>query len=672
LKNTPLIIGVSLLFWGWQTGYLALAIFLALVVEISRWVPFRWDLSPKDFYRLSDISALLLMGMVAFRFIAGTESMARWLPIGLFPLLCGQYYSNAGGVDLGALLYVARKKEKARGFSDRQTVDVSSVYFACVIIATSAANHRTPMFYIGMSTLVGWALWQWRGRTRQWLFLLLFLSAAAMGFGASIGLNKLQIWLETDVIDWVTQQRQADRNPSRSMTAIGEIGKLKQDSAILFRVTPRGSFRANQLLHDASFNRYNNGLWVAGHTDFTTVPQPASEPAGTWNLSPPPPGKGFLSEITLKFSGEYGVLSLPLGCYQIQQLHTDKLERNQYGAFRIHTAPQYLTYRVLYNQTSRLQEGPSKNDLDIPLAEQPVIEAIVQSMDLKGRPPGQIVDRIRDFFQSRFSYSLEQGTPAKGSTPVSHFLQVSRSGHCEFYATATVLLLREAGIPARYATGYSVSEYSRLEKCFIVRSRHAHAWALAYVDDAWVSVDTTPASWVETEQEQSSMLTPAVDLFRWAGFHFSLWRRSSSSGGKYRWLAMILIPMLGLGVIRWVRKRKRSKPKESRERERVQASKQRINSPFPSLQDHLITSGYFKNRWETPGEWIDRLSETDLDPTVLSELKEIVRDHYRLRFHSKGLTNDEWHQMASRCQSVKKRFSASVQARQTPPVSSDG
>ncbi|MBT8330725.1 MAG: transglutaminase-like domain-containing protein, partial [Deltaproteobacteria bacterium] len=39
---------------------------------------------------------------------------------------------------------------------------------------------------------------------------------------------------------------------------------------------------------------------------------------------------------------------------------------------------------------------------------------------------------------------------------IENFLTRSRSGHCEYFATATVLLLRQAGIPARYARGYSV------------------------------------------------------------------------------------------------------------------------------------------------------------------------------------------------------------------------
>ena len=52
---------------------------------------------------------------------------------------------------------------------------------------------------------------------------------------------------------------------------------------------------------------------------------------------------------------------------------------------------------------------------------------------------------LRGFFRDRFSYSLWQGAPAITSTnetPLNRFLLQTRSGHCEYFATAAVLLLR--------------------------------------------------------------------------------------------------------------------------------------------------------------------------------------------------------------------------------------
>jgi hypothetical protein len=88
---------------------------------------------------------------------------------------------------------------------------------------------------------------------------------------------------------------------------------------------------------------------------------------------------------------------------------------------------------------------------------------------------------VQNFFSGKFTYSLWQG-PDKlattNETSLTRFLLHSRSGHCEYFATATVLLLRELGIPARYAVGYAVHESSH--HGYVVRERDAHAWCLVW------------------------------------------------------------------------------------------------------------------------------------------------------------------------------------------------
>lgn len=53
-------------------------------------------------------------------------------------------------------------------------------------------------------------------------------------------------------------------------------------------------------------------------------------------------------------------------------------------------------------------------------------------------------------------------------------------------------MLRSAGIPTRYVVGYLVNEYSPTEHQYVVRTRDAHAWVMAYVNHSWIKVDTTP------------------------------------------------------------------------------------------------------------------------------------------------------------------------------------
>lgn len=71
------------------------------------------------------------------------------------------------------------------------------------------------------------------------------------------------------------------------------------------------------------------------------------------------------------------------------------------------------------------------------------------------------------------------------------FLEDSDTGYCVHFATAATVLLRAAGIPARYVEGYTVS--TQAGQATVVREKSAHAWVEYYLDYVgWVILDPTP------------------------------------------------------------------------------------------------------------------------------------------------------------------------------------
>jgi transglutaminase-like putative cysteine protease len=113
---------------------------------------------------------------------------------------------------------------------------------------------------------------------------------------------------------------------------------------------------------------------------------------------------------------------------------------------------------------------------------------------LRERHPG---DRdyalaVLSWFRSEpFVYTL--APPPYEREPVDEFLFGERLGFCEHYASAFVVLLRNAGIPARVVTGYQGGEVNRSGGYMIVRQSDAHAWAEAYIDGQWRRFDPTAA-----------------------------------------------------------------------------------------------------------------------------------------------------------------------------------
>ncbi len=89
-----------------------------------------------------------------------------------------------------------------------------------------------------------------------------------------------------------------------------------------------------------------------------------------------------------------------------------------------------------------------------------------------------------------YTRTLEGG---KGDFPLEEFLFDVKEGHCEYFSTAMVVLLREAGIPARVVNGFIGGEWNEHGQFFLVRESDAHSWAEAYFPEyGWVTFDATP------------------------------------------------------------------------------------------------------------------------------------------------------------------------------------
>jgi hypothetical protein len=95
------------------------------------------------------------------------------------------------------------------------------------------------------------------------------------------------------------------------------------------------------------------------------------------------------------------------------------------------------------------------------------------------------------FTAEPFVYTLSP--PVLDNDPVDGFLFGERRGFCEHYASAFVVLLRAAGIPARVVTGYQGGAMNPNGNYMIVRQSDAHAWAEALIDGQWRRFDPTAA-----------------------------------------------------------------------------------------------------------------------------------------------------------------------------------
>lgn len=106
---------------------------------------------------------------------------------------------------------------------------------------------------------------------------------------------------------------------------------------------------------------------------------------------------------------------------------------------------------------------------------------------------------LEEYFDAHYQYHLGLEVP-HGQRPLTYFLREKPAAHCEYFASASTLLLRMAGVPSRYVIGYVPGEYNSLGGYWIARQEHAHAWAEAYVEGVgWQVVETTPSAGIPRE-----------------------------------------------------------------------------------------------------------------------------------------------------------------------------
>ena len=121
-------------------------------------------------------------------------------------------------------------------------------------------------------------------------------------------------------------------------------------------------------------------------------------------------------------------------------------------------------------------------------------EIIQLANDVVGDAPSSSkkAERILKRLRNNYGYSLDLVNET-GQTGLYEFLFRRREGHCEYFATAMVVLLRVNGIPSRMVNGFAGGEWNDLGNYLIVRQKHAHSWVEAYLPgQGWMVFDPTP------------------------------------------------------------------------------------------------------------------------------------------------------------------------------------
>jgi len=160
--------------------------------------------------------------------------------------------------------------------------------------------------------------------------------------------------------------------------------------------------------------------------------------------------------------------------------------------YRAHSIPNHMVEEERLATSFNYPDSVRKHFLQLPTMSTRVTE-LTRQIIRQAKTPHQIAVAIKQHLRTNYRYSLDVGTSVPVS-PVEDFLFSRKTGYCEHYATAMVMMLRTVGIPARLVTGFLAGEWNDFGNYYTVRQRDAHAWVEVYFPrSGWITFDPTPS-----------------------------------------------------------------------------------------------------------------------------------------------------------------------------------
>ena len=678
MKTPPLLLGSALVFWGWQTGFFIPGVIMGLVLEGARLVETRWDFSDEDFTRIWTFCFLLLLAASVYSFTANEGptdfrgllhnpgllgqrnagfatartalSLVRWLPMIFFLFAVAQAYSSRETIPLHVTSLILRyRKRIARKpglfTAANRAFNVSYPFFALCLFSTCFHSAEGTTFFWGFCALTAWALWPQRSpRFGLALWIAALVLVTGLSYFGQRGIGQLQNYLGNLNPQWLTSFIRRRFDPIQSQTEIGQLGRIKTSPKIVIRLEAKNGVPPRRL-RETTYRSFKGRIWYADLTenDFSRVTETNET---TFTLLDKPTSE--VVNIACYLPGGKALLPLPESTARLEHLLAYNVWRSPLGGV-LEEGPGLVVFDALYGGTSAtIDEPASAEDLSLPSRETNTLEQVVSELHLRGQNVGQAMQTLARFFSTQFTYTTWQDQPKfprKNDTPLTRFLLHTRSGHCEYFATAGVLLLRSVGIEARYAVGYAVHEGSGQN--YIVRQRDAHAWCLVWDERhrAWRDFDPTPPIWVSADPLDVSLTQKLSDFWARVAFEISKFRWGQSHLRQYVLLA--LIPVLALLLYQiifrkrhrlWGRKGGNSDPG---------ASWPGIDSEFYELEEKLAKRGLERRSSEPLSFWLRRVSDDETVAHLQMPLRELLELHYRYRFDPRGLSSNERQKLRS-------------------------
>ncbi|MFQ5481714.1 MAG: DUF3488 and DUF4129 domain-containing transglutaminase family protein [Nitrospinaceae bacterium] len=305
---------------------------------------------------------------------------------------------------------------------------------------------------------------------------------------------------------------------------LGEVGAIKLNQQMVMRVQftrngkpyrPKGPI----LWRGVALDHYDGQVWKTTLPQSWTARHRPGRPLSLFQVTPP--GNPVLQEVYMEAidTPVFFTWGLPIqvdGTFRglaMDHSYTLKTTDLPMGPRRFEILADVEVSGAAYEwPVPYMTKGLRRRFLQLP----PVsarMRQLAHDLTAPYKTPEQKAAAILNHFRKNFGYSLDMKRET-GLSALDEFLFVRRTGHCEYFASAMVMLLRLARVPARIVNGFMGVEWNDMGNYMMVRQAHAHSWVEAFTrGKGWKVFDPTPAA-PPGEMPTQSRLFLTMDMMR--------------------------------------------------------------------------------------------------------------------------------------------------------------
>lgn len=344
-------------------------------------------------------------------------------------------------------------------------------------------------------------------------------------------------------------------------------------------------------------------------------------------MKAPPVGSFVTTDFVDRWSGEVALKPVRLA------------PNGQYVPLHDFSGGQYIAYSKIGSASpgggkpiGQLSPEQMKPYLEVPASLSPRVRELAIKITEGRALPLAKVTAVTEWLRSTHQYTTALKRNTQVVDPLEDFLFHQKDGHCEYFASATAILLRVAGIPTRYVNGFLGGEWNDYGKYIAVRDNRAHSWTEAYLGPlGWVRVDSTPVASRVTRMGRLRQLFDSIELFwsRWiiqydASRQIDLAKRLGRQLGidrtrgrqtpswKPNYKVVLVVALAGAAFYVGWRLRGRWKLPGEAPAKRAARGGPPVFRLYHRTLDRLSARGWPRRPAETPDEFAARLAEADV------------------------------------------------------------